>query len=216
MRNLVGGVVVAIGLAAGTAALAAPAVSGEYVEARTCSVYTGACHANGERVTAGREALMAWSFGRGAVQGVKIDGLNVVAVTVGTDNLAQENADRSSVIYIDSRATAEQGKAIADLLETRYGKALGKVAAVKQAPIEFKKSGLEYTVRVPNVAYLKTTRFECNHCVMPHMTWYEPFAELKSSIVAKASINEFKGTSELSTSWCRADENSSFVGEFAF
>lgn len=217
MQRLLTSAAMAIGLAAASGALAAqPSVSGDYVEARTCSVYTGACHANGERVTAGREAMMAWNFKQGALNGVKIDGLSVVAVIAGTDNLGQENADRTSVIYVDSRATEEQSKAIADLLESRYGKALGKIAAVKQSPIEFKKSGLEYTVRVPDVAYLKTTSFECHHCVMPHMTWYDPFVELKSSIIAKASLNEFKGAAELNTKWRRADENSSFVGEFGW
>jgi hypothetical protein len=216
MHKLLGGAAAVLGLTAGTGALAEPAITGEYVEARTCSVYIGACHANGERVTAGREALMAWSFRKGSLGGAKVDGLNAVAVTAGTDNLAVEGASRTSVIYVDSRATAEQAKAIAELLEGRYAKALGKVAAVKKAPIEFKKSGLEYTVRVPDIAFLKTTRFDCDHCVMPHMLWYDPFVELKSSLVAKASLSEFKGTAELGTKWRRADENSSFVGEFVF
>jgi hypothetical protein len=51
---------------------------------------------------------------------------------------------------------------------------------------------------------------------MPHMLWYSPFVDLKSSIVAKASVNEFKGSSEIDTKWKRLDENSSFVGEFSF
>jgi hypothetical protein len=216
MRNFLLGAVAAVFITAGSMALAETTVSGEYVEARTCNVYIGACHANGERVTAGREALMAWNFRKGAVDGVQVDGLNAVAVTAGSDNLAEATANRTSVIYVDSRATEEQAKAVATLLSSRYDKALGKIAAVKRAPIEFKKDKLEYTVRVPDVAYLKTTRFECSHCVMPHMLWYEPFVELKSSLVAKASMNEFKGAPELGTKWRRADENSSFVGEFAF
>src|SRR5579872_2344797 len=82
MRNLVRGAA-ALFLAAGTGAAAAPpptpaarTLSGEYVEARTCNVYTGACHANGEMVTAGREAVLAWQIKQGTVEGVKVDGLN--------------------------------------------------------------------------------------------------------------------------------------------
>ncbi len=102
------------------------------------------------------------------------------------------------------------------MLEAQYAKQLGTVAAVKSAPITFDRKGLEYTIRIPDTAYLKTTRYACDHCVMPHAVWYEPLISLKSSIVALSSINEYKGAPELLTRWRRADENSSFVGEFAF
>ena len=35
-------------------------IAGDYVEARTASVFAGACHYNGELVTTGRDAIMAW------------------------------------------------------------------------------------------------------------------------------------------------------------
>src|SRR5687767_11175075 len=38
---------------------------GEYVEVRTASVFAGACHYNGEVVTTGRDALMAWNVTSG-------------------------------------------------------------------------------------------------------------------------------------------------------
>jgi hypothetical protein len=196
---------------------AAPStLTGEYVEARTCSVYTGACHANGELVTMGREALLAWKVKSGVVNGVRLDGLSAVAVVVADENLSRKDAARKSVLYVDSSATEAQRNALAEALAARYGASLGTVAAVKSAPVEFRNSGLEYTVRVPGSAYLRTTRYACNHCVMPHSTWYEPFVGLKSSIVAMASVNEFKGAPELGVSWKRMAENSSFVGEFAF
>lgn len=216
MKTLVSAIATAAVLAVGTAAYAAPTLSGEYIEARTCNVYTGACHANGEMVTIGREAMLIWNIKDGNVDGVDVKGLSAVAVVVGTDNLAQEGADRSSVLYIDSRATDAQSKALGSAIAKQYGKALGTVLAVKTAPIEFKKSGLDYAVRIPKVAYLKTTRYACDHCVMPHSVWYEPFVGLKSSIVAKASLAEFKGSPEISQTWRRADENSSFVGDFSF
>src|SRR5258708_37359095 len=70
----------------GTACFAdKPTLSGDYLEARTCSVYTGACHANGEAVTIGREATLVWHINKGVVDGLKVDGLNVVAVIAGKD-----------------------------------------------------------------------------------------------------------------------------------
>lgn len=201
----------------GSAALAAgTTMSGEYVEARTCSVYTGACHANGEAVTVGREALMVWHVNKGAVDGVNVNGLTVVAVLTGKDNLAQKDCLRTSVVYVDSKATDEQRGALIDVLQEKYGCSLGRITAVKPSEIQYAKNGLEYTVRVPGTAYLKTTRYACDHCVMPHQVWYQPLVPLKSSLVAKASVNQYKGSKELNTTWMRTDENSSYVGEFAF
>ena len=55
-------------LIAGSAACvsAAPAVTGDYIEARSCNVYAGPCHFGSEYTTAGREAVMAWRVQRGA------------------------------------------------------------------------------------------------------------------------------------------------------
>ena len=44
----------------------------------------------------------------------------------------------------------------------------------------------------------------------------EPLVALRSSIVAKAAVNEFKGSPGLTATWRRLDENSSFAGEFAY
>src|SRR5215472_2895766 len=133
MRNLIRGAA-ALLLAAGTSALAAPptapamrTLSGEYVEARTCNVYTGACHANGEHVTAGREAMLAWHVTTGASGSVKLDGLNAVAVVAGSQNLADKECVRESVLYVDSRATNAQRAALAEALAGKYGAALGKI-----------------------------------------------------------------------------------------
>lgn len=224
MRTIVSGLAGAGMLAATCAALAAatpagtnaPKLAGEYVEARSCNVYTGACHANGELVTAGREAILAWQVDRGTYKGVRLDGLRAVAVMTGVDNLAQPDAQRRTVLYVDARATGAQCKALAGALIDKYGAALGTVEAVKNAPVEFEHSGMDYTVRVPGVAFLRTTRYACNECVMPHAVWYAPFVPLKSSIVARAAVNEFKGSPELGRTWRREDENSSFVGDFAF
>ena len=93
----------------GSAALAAgTSVSGDYVETRTCSVYTGACHANGEAVTVGREAMLVWHVNKGTVDGVPVDGLTAVAVVAGEDNLGLTNCKRESVVYVDSKASTEQ------------------------------------------------------------------------------------------------------------
>lgn len=216
MRTFCRGWIAALLLTVGVSAYASPTLSGEYIEARTLNVYTGACHANGESVTAGREAMMIWSVREGSYNGVPLAGVRAMAVVSGEKNLAWNPVNRRAVLYVDEKATLAQREAMVAALKQRYASQIGQVIGVKTAPFEYSRNGLEFTVRVPNVAYLKTTRYSCEHCVMPHLVWYEPFIPLKSSLVAKASLSEFKGASELGVHWRRTDENSSYVGEFSF
>ena len=60
----------------------APAVDirGQYVEARTCDVFTGACFANADTGLTGKNAVLAWKVDSGSVGATRLDGLGVVAV----------------------------------------------------------------------------------------------------------------------------------------
>src|SRR5919199_4660500 len=93
----------ALGLA-GRPAAAAPAVSGDYIEARSCNIYAGACHAEGEAVTAGREAILAWKVRQGSYDGVTLDGVAAVALVQADKNVAAADAKRRSVVYVDAAA----------------------------------------------------------------------------------------------------------------
>src|SRR5579862_8810543 len=102
----------ALALAVGSPALAGSPcdeannrINGDYVEARTASVFAGPCHYNGELTTTGREAEMVWHVRDGAWNGVPVSGLSVVAAVASKANLHDEAAARRSVLFIDSRAT---------------------------------------------------------------------------------------------------------------
>src|SRR5215218_10668157 len=71
---------------------------GDYVEVRTASVFAGACHYNGEVVTAGRDAMMAWNVTSGKWKGVDISGVRAVAIVNSYANLSEESAARQSEI----------------------------------------------------------------------------------------------------------------------
>src|SRR5262249_47956522 len=76
-----------------TAALPAASVAvagdlrGDYLEPRTCDVYTGPCFANGQVGLTGKDAIMAWNIERGSHEGVSLAGLKVVVVTTASDTL---------------------------------------------------------------------------------------------------------------------------------
>src|SRR4051812_10527703 len=119
---------------------------GDYVEVRTASVFAGACHYNGEVVTTGRDAMMAWSVTNGQWQGVDLNGVRAIAIVSADVNLAENNAARTSEIIIDSNASRAQAVAMANALKEKYAAALGTVAAVRSAPIRFDRNGRTYTV----------------------------------------------------------------------
>ena len=83
-------------------------VQGEYIEARSASVYVGACHFGAEYVEGGREATAVWNIHEGNWNGVSLNDLTVVAVISAKDNLAIDSATRKSVLYVDVSTTPEQ------------------------------------------------------------------------------------------------------------
>src|SRR5947207_9300346 len=81
---------------------------GEYVEARTASVFAGACHYNGELTTTGRDALMAWNVTSGRWKGIDLAGVRAMAIVTSEANLAEINAAHRSEVLVDSSATEAQ------------------------------------------------------------------------------------------------------------
>ena len=118
---------------------------GDYVEVRTASVFAGACHYNGEVVTTGRDAMMAWNVTSGKWQGVDLSGVRVMAIVSADANLAEGNAARQSEI-IDSNASGTQALAMVNALKEKYAASLGNVVEVRSAPVSFERNGRTYAV----------------------------------------------------------------------
>src|SRR3954470_7770854 len=117
------------------------AIKGDYVEVRTASVFTGACHFNGEVVTAGREAMMAWNFTSGHWNKTDLSGLKAIAVVSADANLENANAARRSEIILDNSASHDQKVALLEVLKSRYTATLGEIVSVRSAAINFKHEG---------------------------------------------------------------------------
>src|SRR5215471_4347107 len=121
-------------------------IKGDYVEVRTASVFAGACHFNGEVVTAGREAIMAWNFAAGRWNGTDLTGLKAMAVISADENLENSKAARRAEIVLDSSASHEQKVALLEALKSRYQSTLGEIVSVRSAPITFRHEGKSYDV----------------------------------------------------------------------
>src|SRR5262245_52026042 len=84
----------------------APAISGDYLEVRSCDVFTGPCFANAEMGLTGKEAMMVWSVREGSWKGTTLDGLSVIAVvrTDGTlGDVRYEPRSGKAVLIVDAK-----------------------------------------------------------------------------------------------------------------
>ena len=192
-----------------------PTVQGEYIEARSASVYVGACHFGAEYVEGGREATAVWNIQSGSWNDVSLENLTVVAVISGKSNLAIDTKTRKSVLYMDPSTTPEQRAALSTMLTTKYADVLGEVVATQTAAIEFTKEGTRYDVSVGEVLKLSANRYPCAGCTQPHQIWYTPLAAIQNAIVGKSEVYRYKDT-HLPVTWQQGGiENNVFVGDFS-
>ena len=189
-------------------------VQGEYIEARSASVYVGACHFGSEYVEGGREATAIWNIQSGSWNDVSLENLTVVAVISAKSNLAIDTKTRRSVLYMDPSTTPEQRAALSDMLTTKQADILGEVVATQTAPIEFTKNGTKYDVTVGKVLALSANRYPCAGCTQPHQIWYKPLTTIQNAIVGKSEVYRYKDT-HLPVTWQQSGaENNVFVGDF--
>src|SRR5437660_4417915 len=117
----------------------APTISGDYLEVRSCDVYTGSCFANAEMNLSGKEGILVWSVREGSWKGTSLGGLSVIAVVCSDGTLGdmryQPRAGKA-VLIVDERADAQQREALSDLARSMAGRLVKEVVAVRTAPIE--------------------------------------------------------------------------------
>jgi hypothetical protein len=86
----------------------------------------------------GHEAIMAWSVRDGALDGVKLDGLNVIAVVQADGTLGDVQRypqQTRSVLIVDEAASPAQREALVQFARQKAGALLGKTVGVEAAPI---------------------------------------------------------------------------------
>src|SRR5947209_14142434 len=91
-------------------------LTGKYVEARTCDVYTAPCFANAEMNLSGKHAVMAWKIDKGTIDDVRLDGLGVIAIVAASDTLGlQQTGPAKALVIVDERADKSQKEALLSL-----------------------------------------------------------------------------------------------------
>jgi hypothetical protein len=199
-----------------------PTISGDYLEVRSCDVYTGSCFANSEMNLTGKEGMMLWSVREGAWKGTKLDGLGVMAVvkvdgTLG--NLKYEPRSGDAVLIVDAKADAKQKEALADFARTMSGKLIANVVNVKSAPIEAKlatcaKQGCA-SVKIGNLVEISTSCLGGKHDVCGNEeTFYPPLAKVNGAYPVFTELATFTGQG-LDCTWQIAGKRSAFLATFS-
>lgn len=188
-------------------------VRGEYVEVRTASVFAGACHYNGEVVTTGRDAMMAWNVSSGKWNGVDLTGVRAMAIVSSTSNLSEQNAARQSEIIIDSAASQTQAQAMLSALKEKYAASLGKIVEVRNAPVSFERKDRTYKVSTDDATINVEAMPNDLCCKMPNLVWYTPLVGLENRKVGYTMKASYAGH-KVGDPWSRSGENSAFYGTF--
>lgn len=194
-------------------------VTGTYVEARTAEVFAGGCVMNSEAGTAGRQAVLAWKVDRGAVNGVSLDNLSVVAAVVGDKNLGIQEIGGAkpttkAAVYVDQRASpAQQAALIAMARELSRG-IVGNVVQVTPAPIQFTENSHEIHVSAGQAA-LDVTKHMDHDLSCGGERWFNPLSSVSNATLGATERHLFDG-SALGSKWSDPNKNSAFFGTFGY
>jgi hypothetical protein len=199
-----------------------PTITGDYLEVRSCDVYTGPCFANAEMGLTGKECILAWSVKNGAWNGVNVDGLKVIAVVRANGTLGDQYYQPrtgKAVFIVDERSTPEQAMALQAMATSFSGKLIKEVASVKSAPIDMShgtcSSGSCGKVYVPGLVEVSTRCFgDKDHVCGNEETFYPPISKVEHAIPAFTEVAAYTGNG-LNMTWEAVGQRSAFLGHFS-
>ena len=212
----------AAGLAMSADLPASSHVRGEYIEARTADVYTGACFANSEIEIDGKMAVLGWKIESGTWQGVKLDGLSVMAAVKAEGTLGdymRTSNPATAVLILDRKANARQRVALEAFAHKMGGDLLSNVVGIETRPIEFTSADIhsrKAMMVAGELAKLETRPLESDDQICRHEeVWYQPLTQTEHAMPAFTMADSYQG-SDLGTKWNVPLKRSAFVGTFNF
>ncbi len=217
-------VIVAMGFAAvvlvsqGAVEASPQNVEGEYIEARTCDVWTGPCFSNSEINLTGDSAVMGWAIRTGTWNGVRLDGLKVAA-TIDADGTLGTKAEGKvrAVVYLDQKASPAQGKALIEMAQALAPTYLKNVVMVYTGQrISFSRVGSRAAFRVGSEVELRTMALSmhCDIICGNEEQAYPTLATTLSSECAKTVAHSYRG-SDLGCRWSDPGARSAMIGSFS-
>jgi len=131
-------------------------VGGTYFEACNCAAACP-CVFTSAPTEGSCTVILAWHIDTGSFEGAALDGLNVALLAHSPGHMLQSKW--KVALYLDERADATQQKALGAIFSGQAGGYLanlapliGEVLGVKSVPIEYRASGKQRSLRIPNIA----------------------------------------------------------------
>lgn len=197
-------------------------VTGEYLESRTCDVYTGPCFANGEMTVCGREAVMAWKIDNGSFDGVNLAGLQVAAAITANDTLGLGGTFKvaphpiKGIVYVDEKATSVQQAALVGFVKSATAALKFEVLKVQAVPMSFTADHVtgKGKFRAGEVALIETRGMEKGDCICSNeQVFYPPLVKVENSQPAFTTKTSFSGAG-LNSKWQLVNRRSGFMATF--
>lgn len=198
------------------------AVSGRYIEVRSCDIFTGPCFANAEMGLNGQEAILAWGVNKGTWNGTDISGLKVIAVVRAENTLGDLSVrprEGYVALIVDENATEEQAVALESLVRHKTGRLTKEVVAHHRAPVSFSvgdcsKDGCA-VVSAGNLVAIET---RClggdDHVCGNEEVYYPPLTAVEKAHPAFTELAAYSGN-DLNTKWALSGQRSAFIAEFS-
>lgn len=200
-----------------------PTIAGDYLEVRTCDVYTGPCFANAEMGLVGKEGILVWAVREGKWNGVALDGLKVIAVVRTDQTLGDQRYEPRSgqaVLVVDAKASSAQREALQDMARTLSGKLIKDVVSVKSVDIAStigtcSKSAGCAKVKAGSMVEINTRCFgDKDHVCGNEDIYYPPLTDVDGAYAAFTELAAFKG-SGLDVTFETTDQRSAFIASFS-
>jgi hypothetical protein len=197
-------------------------ISGEYLEARTCDVYTGPCFANGEVGITGKEAVMAWRIDEGKWAGQDLAGLGVALIIKSNDTLGFGGSfyvkpDKiTAVIVVDEKADVEQKAALIRFVKDSAPTLVTDVVKVQEAPISLTNDHLtgKGVFTAGKLSKIETRALGKKDCVCSNESViYPPLTKVDNAHAAYTLNMTFNGEG-LDRTWTSVNKRSAFLATF--
>lgn len=203
-------------------AVSAATITGEYLEARSCDVYTGPCFANAEMDLAGKEAVMAWKVDEGSWQGVNLAGLSVAVVansekTMGNTGVFPMKPGKiRAVVLVDERANPAQQTALVAFAREHAREYTENIVEVIPMEMSLENDHLsgKGVFTAGEIAKIETRALGKGDCVCTNeMVFYQPLTKVRDFSPAYAVTHSYTG-SGLDNTWTMHGQRSAFLATF--
>lgn len=221
MKKLAVAIAVLSAMGTAFASQQTPTISGDYLEVRSCDVFTGPCFANAEMGLTGKEGILVWSVRDGHWNGTAVKGLNVIAV-VRTDatlgDLKYHPRRGKAVLIVDDKATSEQREALADFAKTMGGELISEVVDVKTSSMTVdigtcKNAGCA-SIKASGLVEIST---RCiggkDHLCGNEENFYPPLTTVQNPLPAVSEIAAYRGDG-LGLTWQGTGQRNVYLASF--